>query len=46
MADVQFNNNADVIFYNTGDVIWSKNPPSLSTQAVSDITDNLFEKVA
>lgn len=43
MADVQFNNNADVIFHDTeDDVIWIHNVPSLTTQAGTDLAADSF----
>lgn len=41
MADVQFNNNADVIF-NDGDVIWVHNVPVLTTDPATDLADASF----
>lgn len=43
MADVQFNNNADVIFHdNYDDVIWIHNVPVLTTQFATDLADASF----
>lgn len=43
MADVQFNNNADVIFNDTlDDVIWIHNVPVLTTQAGTDLAADSF----
>lgn len=43
MADVQFNNNADVIFNDTLDnVIWIHNVPVLTTQFATDLADASF----
>jgi hypothetical protein len=44
MADVQFNNNADVIFQDTDDdAIWIHNVPSLTTQASTNLADTSFQ---
>ena len=45
MADIIYNNSADFIFHNdedidTGDLWWMRNVPALTTDSVSDLTDD------
>lgn len=37
MADVIFNNTFDILFYNTQDVIWKRNPPTMRTYPITNL---------